>query len=83
MCNYCVPIINNLKGGDCMEERYTCQQVADLYHVKIRTVWKWIREKRLSGIKLGKTYVIRKEDLEQFESNRLTISDEVKKTGGI
>ena len=56
-----------------MENRYTCQEVADLYHVKIGTVWAWIRNKKMSGIKVGKQYIIRQSDLEQFEKERQTV----------
>lgn len=57
-----------------MEPRYTCQEVADLYHVKIITVWGWIREKKLPAVKAGKRYVIRPSDLEQFEQSRQTVN---------
>lgn len=57
-----------------MEPRYTCQQVADLYHVKIITIWDWIRTKKLPAVKIGKQYVVRQSDLEQFETSRLTTS---------
>ena len=60
-----------------MENRYTCQEVADLYHVKIGTVWSWIRNKQLSGIKVGKQYIIRQSDLEKFEQERQTVSDDL------
>lgn len=59
-----------------MENRYTCQEVADLYHVKIGTVWSWIRNKQLSGIKVGKQYIIRQSDLVQFENERQTVKGE-------
>lgn len=57
-----------------MENRYTCQEVADLYHVKIGTVWAWIRNKKLSGIKVGKQYFVRQSDLESFEKARQTVT---------
>ena len=60
-----------------MENRYTCQEVADLYHVKIGTVWAWIRSKKLSGIKIGKQYIVRQSDLEQFEQERQTVTDDL------
>lgn len=56
-----------------MENRYTCQEVANLYHVKIGTVWSWIRSRQLTGIKVGKQYIIRQSDLEQFEKERQTV----------
>ena len=62
-----------------MENRYTCQEVANLYHVKIGTVWSWIRNKKLSGIKVGKQYIVRQCDLEQFEQERQTVGDDLLK----
>ena len=52
-----------------MEKFYTCEEVADMYRVKLTTVWAWIREGKLRAISIGKSYRIRKEDLEEFEKN--------------
>ncbi len=57
-----------------MERRYECQEVADLYGVKLMTVWAWIREKKLPAIKINKKYVVRPEDLQAFEESRKTIA---------
>lgn len=59
-----------------MEMFYDCKQVADRYGVKISTVWAWIRDKKLSAIKIGKTYKVKAEDLETFEKANQTIADE-------
>ncbi|MBQ9975867.1 MAG: helix-turn-helix domain-containing protein [Clostridia bacterium] len=53
---------------------YSCQEVADRYGVKISTVWAWVREKKLPAIKIGKIYKVRKEDLEKFETQNLTVA---------
>lgn len=57
-----------------MSEMYTCKQVADRYGVKTLTVWKWIRTKKLSAVRIGRSYLIRKEDMEAFENARVTIT---------
>ena len=51
-----------------MGKYYTCQEVADLYHVKIITVYDWLRKKKLTGLRIGKRYCISQEDLEQMEA---------------
>lgn len=50
-----------------MERLYTCEEVAERYHVKALTVWDWIRKKRLKAIKTGKSYLIGESDMEQFD----------------
>lgn len=51
-----------------MEALLTCEQVAERYSVKVRTVWEWIKSKKLSAIKVaGGRYRIRPEDLTAFE----------------
>ena len=56
-----------------MAKYLSCDQVADLYDVKVITVWDWIRKKKLTAIKLGRDYRIRQEDIESFEQSRLTV----------
>lgn len=56
-----------------MTKLYTCEEVAERYGVKTRTVWDWIRKKKMIAIKAGKSYKVREEDLKQFEDSRLTI----------
>lgn len=50
-----------------MERLYTCEEVAERYHVKPLTVWDWIRKKRLKAIKTGKSYLVGESDMEQFD----------------
>lgn len=56
--------------------RLTCEEVANLYGVPVRTVWGWIRKNRLKAIQIHdgykNKYRIRPEDLEAFENERLT-----------
>ncbi len=50
-----------------MEKFLSCEQVADRYSVKVSTVWSWVRNGRLSAVKIGKQYRIRESDLEKIE----------------
>lgn len=50
-----------------MKKYYSCEEVAELFGVKKRTVWAWVREKKLSAIKIGRIYRISSEDIEAFE----------------
>jgi excisionase family DNA binding protein len=55
-----------------MEKYFTCAEIAEMYKVKIITVWEWIRKKKLPAIKIGREYRIRQEDIDVFERNRKT-----------
>lgn len=55
-----------------MTKIYTCEEVAERYGVRIETVWDWIRKKKLTALKIGKSYKIREEDLRQFEESSVT-----------
>ena len=51
-----------------MDKKYfTCSEVAQLYGVKVYTVWSWVREGRLGAVKIGQQYRIRQQDLDAFE----------------
>lgn len=50
-----------------MEKIYTCEEVAERYGVSLYTVWKWIRNKKLGGFKVGRLYRIKQSDLVKFE----------------
>lgn len=56
-----------------MEDFYTCEDVAKRYGVKIKTVYGWIKKKKLPAIRPGKAYAIRPQDLEAFERTHATI----------
>ncbi len=56
-----------------MEQIYNCEQVAQRYGVNKKTVWKWIKERKLSAIKVGKLYRIKENDLEDFENKNKII----------
>lgn len=51
-----------------MEKRFfTCEEVAEMYNVKISTVWAWIRNGKLSCVTIGRRYRVRQQDLDTFE----------------
>lgn len=58
-----------------MAQMFTCEEVAERYKVKVITVWEWIRQKKLSAIKLGREYRISEEDLNAFENSRRTTKE--------
>jgi excisionase family DNA binding protein len=50
----------------------TPEQVAGILQVHILTIYSYIREGKLDAIRLGRSYRITPQDLEQFiESNRI------------
>ena len=55
-----------------MEKLYSCEEVANRYGIKAETVWAWIREKRLSAVKIGKSYRVKEIDLVAFEQKNRT-----------
>lgn len=56
-----------------MDKLYTCDEIAERYSVPIVTVWRWIREKKLPAMKIGKKYQVRQDDILMFENERRTI----------
>lgn len=60
-----------------MAQMFTCEEVAERYKVKVITVWEWIRQKKLSAIKLGREYRISEDDLKAFEDSRRTVSEDI------
>lgn len=46
---------------------YTCAEVAEIYGVKVSTVWSWVRDGKLGSVRIGKRYRIRQQDLDSFE----------------
>lgn len=50
-----------------MEKLFTCEEVAERYHVKVLTVWSWVRNGKLKSIKPAKSYLIPESALEEFE----------------
>lgn len=56
-----------------MSKMYTCDEIAEIYGVKIFTVWDWIKRKKIKALKIGREYRIREEDLKDFEESASTI----------
>ncbi|MGI5896094.1 MAG: helix-turn-helix domain-containing protein [Oscillospiraceae bacterium] len=50
-----------------MKRLFTCEEVAQRYHVKAFTVWNWIKRKKLRAIRPGKQYLIPEPELERLE----------------
>lgn len=61
-----------------MDKLYTCEDVAERYSVKLKTVWDWIRKGTINAIKVGRYYRIRESDLEAFEQANMTAAAEQK-----
>lgn len=57
-----------------MEKIYSCEDVANRFRVKTETVWSWIREKRLTAIRVGKGYRIPESALIAFETANSTMT---------
>lgn len=55
-----------------MGKLYTCAELSDYYQVPLRTVWFWIRSKKISAIKIGKEYRIPEEAIKEFEAENKT-----------
>lgn len=55
-----------------MDKFYTCKEVAERYKVEVITVHEWIRQKKLSAIRIGNRYRIKESDLLEFEKARVT-----------
>ena len=69
-------VVESVKGGERMEKLLSCEDVALRYSVEIATVWRWVREKKLTAIKTGKTYKFRPQDIERFEAENTTTGRE-------
>ena len=65
------------KGSDNLSKMYTCEEIAEMYGVKIFTVWDWIKRKKIKALKIGREYRIREEDLKIFEESASTIKEGV------
>ena len=53
-----------------MEKFYTCEEVAEMYRVKVSTVWAWVRAGKLKAVRIGRFYRITKEALAEFEKTK-------------
>lgn len=48
---------------------YTTDEVAEAYRVCRHTVYRWIREGRLRGVKFGRAFLFSEEDILAFEAS--------------
>ncbi len=49
-----------------MEELLTPEEVAAVMKVKVGTIKDWLRDGRLKGVKAGRLWRVRQEDMEAF-----------------
>lgn len=54
-----------------MNELLTAQEVASILKVHPRTVYVWLRQGELQGVKVGDTWRVREQDLKKFIRERL------------
>lgn len=48
------------------EKTYTLKEVAEMLHVANITIYKWVSEKKLNGIKIGRSWVFTATDINNF-----------------
>ncbi len=48
---------------------YTCEEIAKMFRVSLRTVYNWIKSGKLPAAKIGRDYRITDDDIKQFEAN--------------
>ncbi len=47
------------------------QEVADLIGVHKRSVWRWLKAKKLPGCKIGRSWIISRVQLDKFINDRI------------
>lgn len=52
-----------------MNEFYSCEELAERYKVKIITIYDWIKKGKLKAKKIGKQYLVSKDEVVRFENN--------------
>ncbi len=52
-----------------MEKLYTCEEVAEMFSVKVTTVRSWINKGKLKAYRVGRLYRIHPNDLEAFKES--------------
>lgn len=55
-----------------MERLLKCDEVAERYGVKVKTVWEWIRTGKLEAFSTGKIYRVSEKHLKEFEKRNST-----------
>ena len=57
-------------------EFLTAEEVAEYLRLPLSTVYKFVQDKRLPGFKVGKHWRFRKETIDRWLDDRMTISKE-------
>lgn len=52
------------------EKTYTLKEVAEMFHVAPITVYKWVSDKKIVGIKIGKNWLFSTSDINNFVSRQ-------------
>lgn len=65
-----------------MESFLTVSEVAEQLRVSCYSVSGWCRDKSLVGYRIGKTWLIKPSDLNEFLSRRKSAKSSPKKNGG-
>ena len=55
-----------------MERLLTIEEVAERLQHSVRTVREWLRVRKLRGVKTGRDWRVREQDLEEFIQSRLS-----------
>jgi excisionase family DNA binding protein len=58
------------------EQMYSAEEAAQLLGLQVRTVRNYVRDGRLSGVRIGKQYRIARADLESFTGGGIARADE-------
>jgi len=57
------------------QQLLTVNEISAILKIHINTVRRYIREKELPAAKVGRAYLVRRQDLDRFIERRLTIKD--------
>jgi excisionase family DNA binding protein len=55
-----------------MEEIYTPEEAAELLKIQPRTLRGWLRERRIGGVKVGREWRLREQDLIRYLNHNAT-----------
>ena len=58
-----------------MIKYYTPEEVAEIFRVKTRTVWEWLRTGKLQSVKVGRQYRITIKQINNFRYGREAKND--------
>lgn len=63
-------IIYYIGGKREVSELLTTREVADYLKLDVSTITRWIREKKLPAIKVGRSYRIKREDITKITNEK-------------